>query len=146
MRATSVAVPTLFNARDMYRGVVVGRHARNVVAADVAQAEGLRHRERAVSELRSRRDEFERDAFLGEFAECHARLQPSDASAGDHDLHRSALHPLMVAHCNTSEKGRAPAWGRALGLTSEFNRDRARRLGECLRLPPTGRCGSGWRS
>ncbi len=57
----------------------------------VAHGEGLGHRERPVDEMRMRRDERQGDPVVGQRAKRQEALQPSDAAAGDDDVHGHSL-------------------------------------------------------
>ena len=57
-----------------------------VVACDVAQAKRLGHRQRAILEVRRRRQQLDVDALLGEAAQCDERLQRCHATPGDQDF------------------------------------------------------------
>ncbi len=81
-----------------------------------------------------------------------SRVEP-DAGGGDsgRDPGRAGLGSFLAVGADAAADTRlsrpAKASSGAMDQRSAiFNRDRARTLGECLRLPPTARHGSGWTS
>ena len=81
---------------EMHRGAVVARHAHQVVARCLAEAERLGHRQRLVGPLGCRRHQLEGNALLRHPAERDQRLERGHAAAHDRHLRLSFRHALRI--------------------------------------------------